>query len=455
MRTVLVTGSDTGIGKTRVAGAIARLLAAGGCRVQVVKIVETGVSPGAAGDAAAAAEAGVRALAETGPAKPSADFGPAASTLSGPWVRAFTLFSYPAPLAPAAASAKAGAPLRWDEVLAAVRRLPGEADWRVYEGAGGIASPLAGGRDWSDFARAAGVDHTVLVVADRLGAINQARLVFAHAAGLDAGLWLNAAAEVGRDVAASTREALRSAGLPIWAEHAFGADLPLFGPPWLARPERTEAGRPRAGSSRASGRSTGASKPLHPGSARAAGSSLASGSPAGREGPVRPSGVPEPAIMRAPGLAAGAGDPLSVRWKRELDEREAQGLLRRVRLAPLEKEGDGRLNLADNDYLDLARDPAVVSGAADAARRWGASACASPLVTGWKEPHERLIRALCVWHGFSHGLLWTSGYAANGAVLSTLPAAGDLVLADRLVHHSMIAGLLRSGARFQRYPHLD
>ena len=42
MRTVLVTGSDTGIGKTHVVAALARLLAAGGGRVQIVKVVETG-----------------------------------------------------------------------------------------------------------------------------------------------------------------------------------------------------------------------------------------------------------------------------------------------------------------------------------------------------------------------------------------------------------------------------
>jgi 8-amino-7-oxononanoate synthase len=51
-------------------------------------------------------------------------------------------------------------------------------------------------------------------------------------------------------------------------------------------------------------------------------------------------------------------------------------------------------------------------------------------------------------------MLWTSGYAANAAVLSGLPQRDDLVLADRLIHHSMIAGLLRSGARLQRYEHL-
>ena len=54
-----------------------------------------------------------------------------------------------------------------------------------------------------------------------------------------------------------------------------------------------------------------------------------------------------------------------------------------------------------------------------------------------------------------HALLWSSGYAANSAVLGVLPRRGDLVLADRLVHQSMIAGMLRSGARIRRYPHLD
>jgi 8-amino-7-oxononanoate synthase len=113
------------------------------------------------------------------------------------------------------------------------------------------------------------------------------------------------------------------------------------------------------------------------------------------------------------------------------------------------------LDLAGNDYLELAHDPAVAAAVAAAAAREGTSASASPHITGWKEPHERLVRALCGWHGYAHGLLWSSGYAANTAVLGVLPRRGDLVLADRLIHHSMIAGLMRGEARLQRYPHLD
>ena len=140
------------------------------------------------------------------------------------------------------------------------------------------------------------------------------------------------------------------------------------------------------------------------------------------------------------------------RFRADLADRERRQLRRRLRLTI---PAPGELNLADNDYLDLARDPAVAAAAAAAAGLYGASASASPLVTGWREAHARLAAALGAWHGLPHGLLWSSGYAANSAVLGTLPAAGDLVLADRLIHHSLVAGILRSGARLQRYGHLD
>lgn len=42
MRTLLVTGSDTGVGKTHVVAELARRLSANGDRVQIVKPIETG-----------------------------------------------------------------------------------------------------------------------------------------------------------------------------------------------------------------------------------------------------------------------------------------------------------------------------------------------------------------------------------------------------------------------------
>src|SRR6185369_6769238 len=126
------------------------------------------------------------------------------------------------------------------------------------------------------------------------------------------------------------------------------------------------------------------------------------------------------------------------RCRTALAERDAAGLRRslRVNFRALDV-----LNLADNDYLELARDPSVALAVTDAAKRFGTSASASPLITGWGELHASLIDELATWHGFPCGLLWSSGFAANAAVLGGLPSRDDIVFADRLIHHSMIAGL--------------
>ncbi len=144
--------------------------------------------------------------------------------------------------------------------------------------------------------------------------------------------------------------------------------------------------------------------------------------------------------------------PLHQRIDGALEERKRSGRLRRLIVRP---SSPGTLNLADNDTLDLARDSAVVAAAREATLRYGCSSSASPLITGYTEAHRELERRLCQWHGAPNGLIWNSGFTANQAVLGHLPAREDLVLADRLIHNSMISGILRSGARLRRYRHND
>jgi len=135
-----------------------------------------------------------------------------------------------------------------------------------------------------------------------------------------------------------------------------------------------------------------------------------------------------------------------------LAERESAGLLRHLRVR---SAAERRVNLADNDYLGLSRHPGVLAAAEEALRAWGASSSASPLVTGYTEVHAALEADLAGWQGYPHALVMNSGYAANAAVLGRLPRPGDLVLADRLIHGSMVDGILRSGARLIRFPHND
>lgn len=145
-------------------------------------------------------------------------------------------------------------------------------------------------------------------------------------------------------------------------------------------------------------------------------------------------------------------EALRQRLATELAAREAQGLRRQLRPR---RADDTRLNLANNDYLGLAQHPAVIAAATQALEQWGASASASPLVTGYTTLHAELETALAAWQGYPHALIVNSGYAANGAVLGGLPRAGDVVLADRLIHASIIDGILHSGARLVRFPHND
>ena len=76
-------------------------------------------------------------------------------------------------------------------------------------------------------------------------------------------------------------------------------------------------------------------------------------------------------------------------------------------------------------------------------------------MTGYTQLHQQLEQTLAAWQGYAHGLVLNTGFAANSAVLGGLPKAGDVVLADRLVHASMLEGIMASGARLRRFPHND
>jgi len=145
-------------------------------------------------------------------------------------------------------------------------------------------------------------------------------------------------------------------------------------------------------------------------------------------------------------------EALLQRLRQSLVQREGSSLRRKL---TARASDDTRINLADNDYLGLARDPAVVAAGVAALHEWGASSSASPLVTGYTEIHQKLEHTLAAWQGYAHGLVMNTGFSANSAVLGGLPQKGDLILADRLVHASMLDGIMASGARLRRFAHND
>jgi 7-keto-8-aminopelargonate synthetase-like enzyme len=143
------------------------------------------------------------------------------------------------------------------------------------------------------------------------------------------------------------------------------------------------------------------------------------------------------------------------RW---LSDRVAQGLEHKrteAGIRSLKCSQDYTLNLATNDYLDLAHHPKVIEAATGALARYGSSTSGSPVVNGYLPIHQQLEESFKAWLEYPSCLVWNSGYSANHNLLSLLPRKGDLVLADRHMHVSALAGVLQSGARLLRYHHND
>jgi 8-amino-7-oxononanoate synthase len=143
-------------------------------------------------------------------------------------------------------------------------------------------------------------------------------------------------------------------------------------------------------------------------------------------------------------------------WREWLAERAARrdsdGLRRRLRPRAVD---DDALDLAGNDYLGLARHPAVVAAAAAAARRWGAGAGASRLVTGSLDLHAELEAALASFLHQSTALVMSTGYHANLSAVAALADRDCLVVSDAHVHASLVDAVRLSRAEVAIVPHND
>jgi dethiobiotin synthetase len=158
-RGIFVTGTDTGVGKTVVACAILRVLAASGLRAVGMKPVASGIAVGAARNA------DVDALAAAG--NVSVEL-----SLTNP-------YAFAPAISPHLASRRSGTIIDLQRIAAAYRELATRAERMVVEGAGGALAPLEDRLDMLDIARELSIP-VVLVVGLRLGCINHA-LLSAHA----------------------------------------------------------------------------------------------------------------------------------------------------------------------------------------------------------------------------------------------------------------------------------
>ncbi|MGE8560326.1 MAG: 8-amino-7-oxononanoate synthase [Acinetobacter sp.] len=149
-------------------------------------------------------------------------------------------------------------------------------------------------------------------------------------------------------------------------------------------------------------------------------------------------------------------------YAEKLNELKQQGNLRQFTSniqqgRMIQIHGQKMLNLASNDYLGLAADLTLREQFFDETpnERRVMSSSSSRLLTGNFPEYEQLEASLSqAFHGRA-ALLFNSGYHMNIGILPALSDSKTLILADKLVHASMIDGIRLSAAKYVRYRHND
>ena len=145
------------------------------------------------------------------------------------------------------------------------------------------------------------------------------------------------------------------------------------------------------------------------------------------------------------------------------EEKIKKELYRELRIAKtrgafLEHDSKTYLNLSSNDYLGISAHTdwqdeffSEMSGS----NNFLVGSCSSRLLTGNDPSYDLLEKEIAKSYNKESCLVFGSGYHANLGILSALAQKDDLILADKLVHASLIDGMKLCQCKWWRYRHND
>jgi glycine C-acetyltransferase len=110
---------------------------------------------------------------------------------------------------------------------------------------------------------------------------------------------------------------------------------------------------------------------------------------------------------------------------------------------------------ASYGYLGLLGHPRIGAAAKAAIDKYGTGTHGVRTLAGTLTIHNELEETIADFKRTEAAITFSSGYATNLTVISTLMGRGDYVLSDKLNHASIVDGCLMSGAEFRRFRHND
>ncbi len=113
-------------------------------------------------------------------------------------------------------------------------------------------------------------------------------------------------------------------------------------------------------------------------------------------------------------------------------------------------------DFASNDYLGLSHNEYILMYLIDRLREQGClGSTASRLLSGNRDYYRQVEKKWAAFKGKKDALFFSSGYQLNISLIKALIEDETIIFADRLVHASILDGILISGASFRRYRHND
>jgi glycine C-acetyltransferase len=160
-------------------------------------------------------------------------------------------------------------------------------------------------------------------------------------------------------------------------------------------------------------------------------------------------------------------EKLRATYRQDLDAMRAQGLYKEERYIhspqaanikvefPSGQPPKEVINLCSNNYLGLSSHPDVIKAAHEGLEARGYGMSSVRFICGTQDIHRELEEKLTKFLGTEDTILFPSCMDANGGVFEAILTDQDVIIADRLVHASLVDGIRLCKALQESFKHND